>query len=96
MRPWPALRTLELWDVDIGDVPHLCHLVFTLQGIGALNKTGGEGGLSKVSLDRGGRTVMRAKHRLDWLEERVDVQRSGERERWPLGLGYPDPHYLVL
>ncbi len=90
-RPWPALRTLELWDMEVGDVPHLCHLVFTLQGIGALSKAGGGGGLSKVSLDRGGRTAMRTKHRLDWLEERVDVWRSGEREHWPLGSGIPIP-----
>ncbi|KJA26340.1 hypothetical protein HYPSUDRAFT_119805, partial [Hypholoma sublateritium FD-334 SS-4] len=91
-RPWPALRALELWDMEIGDVPYLCHLVFTLQEIGALSKDGDGDGLSKISLDRRGRTGMRAKHRLDWLEERVEVGRAGEQERWPLGLGYTDPH----
>ncbi|KJA26342.1 hypothetical protein HYPSUDRAFT_199082 [Hypholoma sublateritium FD-334 SS-4] len=31
-----------------------------------------------------------------WLKERVEVQQSGSRERWPLGLGYHDPHYEAV
>ena len=53
--PWPALRTLELRDMDIRDVPYLCNLALMLQSIGALGKDGCRGGLSKVPLDRRGR-----------------------------------------
>ncbi len=74
--PWPALRTLELRDMVIGDVPYLCNLVLMLQSIGGL----GKGGLSKISLDRRGREAIRAENRLDWLKEHVEVAESDERE----------------
>ena len=91
--PWPALRTLELRDMDIRDVPYLCNLALMVQSIGALGKDGCRGGLSKVSLDRRGREAMRAENRLDWLKEHVEVVKSDERESWPFELGYRDTHH---
>ncbi len=84
--------------MEVGDVPHLCHLVFALHELGVLakNANGDGGGLRKISLDRRGRGLLHAKERMDWMKERVDVVKSGEQETWPFGLGYRDPHHEVL
>ena len=97
-RPWPALRELQLWDMEVGDMPHLCHLVLALHELGVLakNANGDGGGLRQISLDRRGRGLLYAKDRMDWMKERVDVVKSGEQETWPFGLGYRDPHHEVL
>ncbi len=38
--PWPALRTLELRDMVIGDVSYLCNLVLMLQSIAGWARAG--------------------------------------------------------
>lgn len=86
--PWPRLRTISLRNLQAIDVPHLCHLVFSLQ---QSNKSP----LGKVCLDRRSRTVLRAKHRLDWLQDRLKVEHCDVPEPWPLGLGYEDTHDLL-
>ncbi|KAF8968095.1 hypothetical protein BDZ97DRAFT_1755504 [Flammula alnicola] len=85
--PWPHLRTVSLRDLQSVDVPYFCNLVFTLQ------KT--EKGLSNIFLDRRSRTVLRTRHRLDWLQERVKVEHCDTSEPWPFGLGYEDAHDLL-
>lgn len=86
--PWPRLRTISLRNLQAIDVPHFCHLVFSLQ-------QSDKSSLGKVCLDRRSRTVLRAKHRLDWLQDRFKVEHCDVPEPWPLGLGYEDTHDLL-
>ncbi|KAF9475109.1 hypothetical protein BDN70DRAFT_996651 [Pholiota conissans] len=52
-------------------------------------------GLAKVCLDRRSRTVLRNKHKMTWLEERVVLENCDAPETWPEGLGYVDAHDLL-
>jgi len=87
-KPWPRLRTISLRDLQLIDVPHFCNLVFSLQ-------QSDKSPLDKVCLDRRSRTVLRTKHRLDWLQDRLQVEHCDAPEPWPLGLGYEDAHDLL-
>ncbi|PPQ77106.1 hypothetical protein CVT25_010801 [Psilocybe cyanescens] len=85
--PWPQLRTILQYELLNVDVPHFCHMVFSLR---RTNKK-----LTKVRLDRRSRTVLRAKLRLDWLQGLLQVENCDDQEPWPLGLGYEDAHDLL-
>ncbi len=89
--PWPALRHARAADMDIEDVPYLCNLVLMLHVIGALGKDRCGCGLSRISLDRRGRAAMRARNRLDWLKEYVEVVESEERSPGRSGSGTAIP-----
>ncbi|KDR79026.1 hypothetical protein GALMADRAFT_1287252 [Galerina marginata CBS 339.88] len=86
-KPWPHLETISVRDLQSIDVPHFCHMIFMLQ---ESNEA-----LTKISLDRRSRTVLRTKHRLDWLQERLKVENCDIPGPWPLGLGYEDTHDLL-
>ncbi|KIM40480.1 hypothetical protein M413DRAFT_162350 [Hebeloma cylindrosporum] len=86
--PWPRLRTISLRALPAIDVHQFCNLVFTLQQID-------KSPLAKVYLDRRSRTSLRTKHRLDWLQDQLQVEHCDVTEPWPLGLGYEDAHDLL-
>ena len=86
--PWPRLQTISLRDLKKIDVPDFCGLVFDLL-------QSDKSPLGKVCLDRKSRTALRAKHRLDWLQERLKVEHCDDSEPWPLDLGYEDTHDLL-
>ncbi|KAH9481483.1 hypothetical protein JR316_0006010 [Psilocybe cubensis] len=85
--PWPHLQTIMQHDLLNTDVPQFCHMLFDM------SRTRKE--LTKVCLDRRSRTVLRAKLRLDWLQNLLQVENCDVEEPWPLGLGYEDAHDLL-
>ncbi|KAF8149834.1 hypothetical protein B0H34DRAFT_162748 [Crassisporium funariophilum] len=85
--PWPHLQTISVRELNSMDIPHFCSMVFSRQD--------NDKALSKVYLDRRSRAVLRAKHRLDWLLDRLKVENCDLPETWPPGLGYEDPHDLL-
>ncbi|KAF8899899.1 hypothetical protein CPB84DRAFT_1680867 [Gymnopilus junonius] len=86
-KPWPHLETISLRNLQSRDVGHFCNMVFN---VGESHKN-----LARVYLDRRSRTVLRTKHRLDWLQDRLKVENFDIPEAWPPGLGYEDTHDLL-
>lgn len=98
-RLWPRMHTLALRDLPPADVSFLCNLVYTHKEMRRIDAEGAEEeivALKKLCLDRRSRTVLRARQRLDWLEQYLTVQHCEAPDPWPLGLGYEDPHDLFV
>jgi hypothetical protein len=92
--PWPQLQTITIRDLPSVDVPYFCNMVFNRQAVGA-GSSGGSSPLRRILLDRRSRTVLRAKQRLDWLQEKVIVENADLPAPWPIGLQYEDAHDLL-
>ncbi|TFK28159.1 hypothetical protein FA15DRAFT_634416 [Coprinopsis marcescibilis] len=84
--PWPKLHTLTVRELPMSDVVYLVSLV--------LARKERQMPLQVLRVDRRSRTVLRNKHRLDWLAGEMEVQHRDFAESWPPGLGYDDPHDL--
>lgn len=85
---WPQLQIIAIRDLQSVDVPYFCNMVFNRQ-------TGGSSPLRRILLNRRSRTVLRAKQRLEWLQENVVVENSDIHPTWSIGLQYEDAHDLV-
>ncbi|KAF8802441.1 hypothetical protein BYT27DRAFT_7196625 [Phlegmacium glaucopus] len=86
-KAWPQLQTVSVRELQWMDIPHLCSMVF--------NRMKSDKPLKQVRLDRRSRTVLRTKHRLDWLQNLVQVDSNDCAETWPPDLGYIDEHDLL-
>ncbi|PPQ96244.1 hypothetical protein CVT26_005571 [Gymnopilus dilepis] len=86
-KPWPHLQSISLRNLQPNDIGHFCNMVFDFKETHEK--------FSQVYLDRRSRTVLRTKHRLDWLQDRVKVGNKDFADPWPPGLGYEDPHDLL-
>jgi hypothetical protein len=90
---WPQLQTIGIFYLQSVDVPFLCNMVSVRQ---AGDPTGGStSALRRILLDRRSRTVLRAKQRLEWLQEKVIVENVDLPEPWPTSLQYEDAHDLL-
>lgn len=85
--PWPELQTIAIRDLQSVDVPFFCNMVFARQAGGS--------SFRKVLLDRRSRTVLRAKQRLEQLQEKVIVENADIPPSWPMGLQYEDAYDLL-
>jgi len=90
-RPWPQLKTITIRDLQSVDVPYFCNMVFNRHATAEL----GSSPLKNIFLDRRSRNVLRAKHRLEWLQDMVLVENADIPACWPLGLEYEDVHDLL-
>ena len=91
LSPWPRLQTIIIRELQPIDVPHFFNMVVGRQSMGSKS---GLSPLKKILLDRRSRTVLRAKQKLEWLQERVIVE-NDIPAKWPLDLGYEDAHDLL-
>lgn len=89
-RPWPQLKTITIRDLQSVDVPYFCNMVFNRQ-----SAEEGCSPLKNILLDRRSRTVLRSKHRLEWLQHKVLVENANIPASWPPGLKYEDVHDLL-
>ncbi len=90
-RPWPQLKTITIRDLQSVDVPYFCNMVFNRHSAAEP----GSSPLKNILLDRRSRNVLRAKHRLEWLQDKVLVENADIPASWPLGLEYEDVHDLL-
>ena len=88
---WPQLQTIAIRDLQSLDVPNFCKIVFHRQE----GSDEGSSPLRRILLDRRSRTVLRAKQRLEWLQEKFIVENADIPAPWPMGLQYEDAQDLL-
>lgn len=82
--PLPGLSKLSIKDLQPIDIASFCAMVNL--------RAGSKKPIKFMQLDRRSRTVLRTKHRLEWLQNEVAVSNWDFQEPWPRGLGYDDTH----
>ncbi|KAF5342635.1 hypothetical protein D9611_001919 [Ephemerocybe angulata] len=85
--PWRFLKTLTMRELTPGDV-----VPFTLM---VLKRKRAEHPIETLRLDKRSRNVLRLKEKLETLNDHTKIVPFDERELWPPGRGYDDPHDLV-